>query len=111
GFKPFDPQAESDGFVQFLADNPTCPGNDNCMQELMRNTFTSFEDIDAALAVAAGQFNDDATTVTFVPGAHYTFQTTWSKFRQPDDINLHNINVAPRLSIGWDPWNDGKTKI
>jgi outer membrane receptor for ferrienterochelin and colicin len=111
GFKPFDPQAESDGFVQFLADNPTCPGNDNCMQELMRNTFTSFEDIDAALAVAAGQFNDGATTITFVPGAHYTFQTTWSKFRQPDDINLHNINVAPRLSIGWDPWNDGKTKF
>ena len=113
GFKPFDPQAESDAFVNYLAEHPTCddPRNRTCMQNLLGTTFTSYENISAALDTAEEQFNDDTTTITFVPGAHYTQQTTWTKFRQPDDINIHNTNIAPRLSLGWDPWNDGKTKF
>src|SRR6185436_17013894 len=30
--------------------------------------------------------------------------------RQDEDIEIQNANVAPRLSISWDPWADGKSK-
>jgi outer membrane receptor protein involved in Fe transport len=30
--------------------------------------------------------------------------------RQPEEVNIQNANVAPRLSISWDPWADGKSK-
>ena len=29
--------------------------------------------------------------------------------RQPEPINITNSNLAPRLSLSWDPWADGKT--
>ena len=30
--------------------------------------------------------------------------------RQEEDIRIQNANVAPRLSLSWDPWADGKSK-
>ncbi len=30
--------------------------------------------------------------------------------RQPETVELENRNLAPRLSVSWDPWGDGKTK-
>ena len=30
--------------------------------------------------------------------------------RRPDQIHIQNTNVAPRLSLTWDPWADGKSK-
>jgi outer membrane receptor protein involved in Fe transport len=31
--------------------------------------------------------------------------------RQPEEIAITNNNLAPRLSVAWDPWADGKTKF
>src|SRR5262249_21020927 len=31
--------------------------------------------------------------------------------RYPDSVYLPNTNVSPRLSLSWDPWGDGKTKV
>ncbi len=31
-------------------------------------------------------------------------------YRRPEDIHVQNANVAPRMSLTWDPWGDGKTK-
>jgi len=31
-------------------------------------------------------------------------------FRRPDRIHIENANVAPRLSLTWDPWADGRSK-
>jgi len=30
--------------------------------------------------------------------------------RTPEDITITNNNLAPRLSVSWDPWADGKSK-
>jgi hypothetical protein len=30
--------------------------------------------------------------------------------RQPEDFTVTNNNLAPRLSVSWDPWADGKSK-
>jgi hypothetical protein len=32
-------------------------------------------------------------------------------FREPERIEIVNNNVAPRLSVAWDPWGDGKSKV
>jgi outer membrane receptor protein involved in Fe transport len=31
--------------------------------------------------------------------------------RQPEDFDISNSNLAPRLSLSWDPWADGKTMV
>jgi hypothetical protein len=31
--------------------------------------------------------------------------------RQPEEFTITNHNLAPRLSLSWDPWGDGKTKV
>lgn len=32
-------------------------------------------------------------------------------FRERDNHTLVNSNISPRLSLAWDPWNDGKTQV
>jgi hypothetical protein len=31
--------------------------------------------------------------------------------RESEFLQIRNRNLAPRLSVSWDPWNDGKTRI
>ena len=31
--------------------------------------------------------------------------------RTPEDIDITNNNLAPRISVSWDPWADGKSKV
>ncbi|NJN64034.1 MAG: TonB-dependent receptor [Acidobacteria bacterium] len=31
--------------------------------------------------------------------------------RQRDEFTIENVDVAPRFSVSWDPWNDGKSKV
>ena len=31
--------------------------------------------------------------------------------RRPEDFDISNSNLAPRLSLSWDPWADGKTMV
>ncbi len=32
-------------------------------------------------------------------------------FQRPEPIAITNNNLAPRLSVSWDPWSNGKTKL
>ncbi len=36
--------------------------------------------------------------------------TTFSE-RQTENFSIENTNVAPRFSVSWDPWADGKTRV
>ena len=102
GFRPVDPQADSDRYLAAAA------GLDSDKREGLRQTsFVSFEDRQGALSAVGSQFPD----TTFQWGSFNAQQSRWIRFRQPDDINIHNTNLSPRISIGWDPWNDGKTKF
>src|SRR4029453_16995980 len=31
--------------------------------------------------------------------------------RRPENFDVSNSNLAPRLSLSWDPWADGKTQV
>jgi hypothetical protein len=102
GFLQFDPQAESDAFskatsgLSFLQTTA-----------ILQNAFVKYEDLIGSLA----SVNDQIPLIQMQPGKFYNQLASWNLYRQSDDINIHNTNVAPRLSLSWDPWNDGKTKF
>jgi hypothetical protein len=37
--------------------------------------------------------------------------TAPARVRTPEDFAITNNNLAPRLSLSWDPWADGKSKV
>ncbi len=41
--------------------------------------------------------------------AFYSEFTTYSE-RETENFSINNMNLAPRISVSWDPWADGKTK-
>jgi len=45
-----------------------------------------------------------STNLSGVPGSGL-------KVRSPEEIQITNSNLAPRLSLSWDPWADGKTMV
>jgi len=102
GLAPFDPQAESDAFYELL-DVGYQPF------QITPRVFTAFADINTfqkdlaeVLRVAPG----------FVPVGPAAQQSAfWHHARQADDITHTNSDISPRLSIAWDPWGDGKTKL
>ena len=103
GYKPFDPQAESN---QFLHDIQGLTF-DQVQTGVLPHAFIKYEDQLGATAAVATQF--PGLTLNNSP---YNDQLTfWKLYRQGEDINIHNTNIAPRLSVSWDPWNDGKTKF
>ncbi len=102
GFRRFDPQADSDAFIE--AARPL-----QLLQQkvvLLQNSFVSYEDLSGARSSIEAQFG-----IPVVDGPFTTQLSNWTRVRQPEDLNIHNTNIAPRLSIAWDPWNDGKTKF
>jgi hypothetical protein len=39
------------------------------------------------------------------------FNTAPARVRTPENFAITNNNLAPRLSLSWDPWADGKSKV
>jgi hypothetical protein len=102
GFVPFDPYSESNAYIADTA------GLDPSQRVVyLQRAFIGYEDLPGSLNAVAAQF-----PLARFEGTAYTAQlSNWQKFRQPDDVNLNNTNIAPRISVAWDPWNDGKTKF
>lgn len=96
GYELFDPSEERKRFFQ---DYNRClqpiPGiEQTCTRVAMRN-FVGFEDLpnDSSLALYNQQNGGPV------------------RARRRDTINLSNNNLAPRISVSWDPKGDGLTKI
>jgi hypothetical protein len=102
GFVPFDPRAESDAYLAATRGLTTQQS-----VVFLQRAFIGYEDIAGAIGAVGVQL----PLADVVAGAYTTQLSSWQNFRQQSDINLNNRNVAPRLAISWDPWNDGKTKL
>jgi hypothetical protein len=102
GFVPFEPQSEANAFLAATAG--MTPGE---RVVYLQQAFTGYEDVAGAMGAVAAQLPGEI----FQLSSYTTQLTFWQKFRRPDDLNINNTNVAPRLSIAWDPWNDGKSKL
>jgi hypothetical protein len=102
GFVPFDPQEEADAYrAATIGLTPA--------QRIvyLQRAFIGYEDVPGALGAVSVQF----PLARFQDSSYTTQLNFWQQFRRDGDINLNNTNAAPRLSIAWDPRNDGKTKI
>ena len=102
GFRPFDPQAESTAFIE-----ATEGLTDAQRVTALQNGFIGYEDVQGSMSAVGAQFPG----ATFQNSAYTNQLGRWTKFRQLDDVTIDNTNIAPRLSVAWDPWNDGKTKF
>ena len=102
GYVPFEPQAEQDAFL--LAIQGLSP--DQRIAVLQR-AFVAYESLPNVLTAIRLQFPGGQ----FQNSAYLNQVSNWRQFRRPADMNIHNTNIAPRLSMAWDPWNDGKSKL
>ena len=103
GFRPIDLEAESKAYL--AAAPPGMPVRQKVVA--LQNNFTTFEDRQGAIRAVNQQFPDNV----FSYGSVQDQFANSTRYRQLDDISIHNTNLSPRLTIGWDPWNDGKTKF
>lgn len=103
GLSPFDVEDELASYIERSRGLPTSERTDILFDEF--TAFAGLEDFRNEIENQIG------------PGANLgctgvcLLNTFLYNFRLPENINIVNTNVSPRLSVAWDPWSDGKTKI
>jgi hypothetical protein len=103
GLRPFFPAQEAAAYIDRVADLPD-PGQRTV---IVQQSFIAYEDIFGSMAAVGAQLNG----ANLSPSGELQAQSSWTHFRTADTIDITNTNIAPRLSVAWDPWNDGKTKF
>ena len=104
GITPIDAEAEG-AYIRGLADQGIDVGVP------IAETFTGFEAWPSFIAEMASILGLNENAVRTRMGPVLGLQADWEKTRRSQNINLTNTNIAPRLSVSWDPWNNGKTKF
>ena len=102
GYSPFDPALESSAFEALLAGGQS-------PAQVFQNNFTAYQDVTSFREYLTEALGVDPSAQVFNGVTNQS--TFWRKRRRPDDLRLENTNVAPRLSLAWDPGGDGKTKL
>jgi hypothetical protein len=103
GILPFSPAEEAARYMERIEELPY----EDQRPVIVANSFVAYEDILGSMQAVGAQLG--AATVT--AGSYLQQQAFWTHFRQPGSIDITNNNLAPRLAVAWDPWNDGKTKV
>jgi len=104
GMEALSPEAEAEAFENTILSVPSIDAG-----ALLVSTFTGFPQIlnfqrDLAAAAGAGPGQ--------LPLGSIALQSAfWRQHRRAESIAITNNNFSPRLSVAWDPWSDGKTKV
>jgi outer membrane receptor protein involved in Fe transport len=102
GKEPFDPTPEFETYLANLeAGIPTG----------LNRPFTAYEDVPGFFQTLATQIQDTEGKLQRNRGALVQGINQSAFTRRNGNININNTNPAPRLSISWDPWSNGKTKV
>ena len=102
GLEQFDPAAEASRFFKIYESG----ANPQFIPPLVFTHYPEIREFQANLAEAMQvPVNDIPLDATAIQSAF------WSNTRELVDIDITDTNVSPRLSIAWDPWANGKTKI
>jgi len=102
GHLPFDPEGEAAEFYSRLEQG-------DYVFTIVPEVFTAYDNI--------GAFQQDLIAVLGVGVGDLPLGSTavqsafWENSRRAGNIALRNTNLSPRLSVAWDPWGDGKTKL
>ncbi len=100
----FDPPAEYAAYTAMIASHITD-------EIALQRAFTAYEDLE--------DFYGQLALALKLPYAQIFSRQTlaaqqsafWERSRRADDVHLRNTPVSPFLSVAWDPWGDGKTKL
>ena len=103
GIAPFSPTEEAARYLE-LVENLPDPGQRTV---IVQQNFIAYEDILGSMQAVGAQYEGAQLS----PSSELLGQLFWTHFRTPDNISISNTNIAPRLSVAWDPWNDGKTRF
>ncbi len=100
----FQPEAEYQQFLQ-LMDN----GYTNV--QALQIPFTKYENSQDFFRQLAQQAEVDYDLIFSRQTTAAQNATFWEAVRRQDNINIQNTNPSPFLSVAWDPWSNGKTKV
>ncbi len=106
GFQPFDPAAEAAEFDRTLPDD-----SGYARMLTAREVFTAYENIEEYARQMADVLEWRVDDVLLRMSTIATSSIEWRHKRRAEDIALANTNVAPRISVAWDPGGDGRTKV
>jgi len=104
GRAPFDPEAESTLFVDSLDDG-------GVPQTAAQGSFTAYEAQRDFFSQLARTLELPFNTVFQQQSPAAQESEFWAQTRRAESIDTSNTNVSPRISIAWDPWSNGKTKV
>ncbi|MFQ5766742.1 MAG: carboxypeptidase regulatory-like domain-containing protein [Acidobacteriota bacterium] len=136
GFEPFSPQREFDNLQAFENFCNAIPqvGRAQVIKDLLASRFP---DVMATFLRDGGDITDGGACFqtqgffltfpkeSFVmdcirPASERRCSDRLNRFgstlgakgsRKPEELRINNNNLAPRFSISWDPWSNGKTKF
>lgn len=104
GWSPFDPRAEYQGFLDRLRAGQAAV-------TALPASFTAFEDPGIFIQALADSLQEDPSVAATLVAATARQSAFWPHKRMRENREIRNSNLAPRLSIAWDPGSDGKTKL
>jgi hypothetical protein len=97
GYRPFSPEAEYHAFFRRY---------NSCMENFNWNPIMTPRCRFLASHVFTAYEND-----IYVPLLEIVRPRRPSKVREPEHFSIVDASLAPRLSVSWDPWNNGRTKV
>lgn len=119
GYKPIDIAGERAAFdaavTACIQTNCGSPVSSSCAAGCAEQNaafFTAHQLDDPALYPACeDQFGNGAINPGICRFLETASQRGEVKVREQERFTITNDNFEPRVSVSWDPWNDGKTKI
>ncbi|HKY31746.1 MAG TPA: carboxypeptidase regulatory-like domain-containing protein [Candidatus Polarisedimenticolia bacterium] len=92
---------------------PTGVG-DNAVRSFRDSNADGVNDVDprvASLDLDGDGFISTSGQAVGTEGIEFSRDFTRFEERQTENFSIVNNNLSPRLSVSWDPWADGKTKV
>jgi hypothetical protein len=100
----FDPQAEYQNYLDLLDQGVE-------WRQAFQRPFTAYEDTNDFYQQLADQLQLPYSLIFSRQSSAALQSTFWDTKRRADNVNLVNTNPSPALSIAWDPFSNGKTKV
>jgi carboxypeptidase family protein len=80
-------------------------------RQAFQKPFTAYEDLQDFYSQLADQLQLPYELLFSRQTTAAVNSTFWDQKRRADNLNLTNTNLSPALSIAWDPFSNGKTKV